>query len=122
MKAEKLDTSESERLSAPRTLHILLLSGIVISVILLAIGLIAFLFDSELDIEESMALEPLFNDIKNVSATGIIGIGILVIISIPLVRIVAASVIFKRQGDALMVLLSIAVLAIIAAGLLLGVA
>ena len=108
--------------SAPKLLRILLLYGIVTAVVLLAIGLAAFLIDSDLEIEDGVTIESLLDGIWNTSAVGIVGIGILVIISTPLVRIVATAVIFRREGDRLMVFLSISVLAIIVSGLLLGMA
>lgn len=121
MKANKHDYSELDVQSAPRLLHIILLSGIALAVVILAIGLVSFLIDSDLDIEESMAIESLFNGITVLSSEGLLGIGIFVIVSTPLVRIVATAVIFKREGDRLMILLSIVVLAIITAGFLLGI-
>jgi len=108
--------------SAPKLLRILLLYGIVTAVVLLAIGLAAFLIDSDLEIEDGMTIESFFDGIRSISAVGILGIGILVIISTPLVRILATTVIFRREGDRLMVFLSISVLAIIVSGLLLGMA
>jgi len=110
----------SNEMSAPELLRVVLLYGILIAVILLAIGLAGFIIDSDSDIEEGMTLESLFDGIRGLSAAGILGIGILVIISTPFVRILATVTIFQREGDLIMVFLSLVVLAIIASGLLLG--
>jgi len=101
-------------------LYKILIAGILCAIIFLIIGLITLSSTPGVDITEELSLEELIEEITSLSAMGILGIGILLIIATPLIRILTTTIVFFKERDRFLVAISLIVLAIIAFGFIQG--
>jgi uncharacterized membrane protein len=98
-----------------------LLFGIIGAIILFIIGL-AYLFASAPPVDAAVAysLEDIVQSIASLDAVGIIGIGIILVIATPLIRMIVAVAYFSRCDRTLAIIPLISMI-LIAAGFLLSI-
>ena len=99
----------------------LLFFGVIGAIILFIIGLI-YLYASAPPADAAVAysLDDITQSIASLDAVGIIGIGIILVIATPIVRIIAASAYFSRR-DRILSVIPLISLILIASGFLLSI-
>jgi uncharacterized membrane protein len=114
-----MNASESHHPMSPaaeKALSYVVLGGAVISVILFLVGIVIASATSSLsDADKPMTLQDIADSITSLNAIGIIGIGVIVVIATPLIRIVSTIVYFSG-ADRRLVALPIITLALIILG------
>jgi len=101
-------------------LYKILLAGILCAIIFLIVGLILLSSTPGVDITEELSLEALIEEISSMSPKGILGIGILLIIATPLIRILTTTIVFLKERDRFLVIISLIVMGIITLGFIQG--
>lgn len=95
--------------------------GVIGAIILFVIGL-AYLFASAppTDAAAAYSLEDIIRSIGSLDAVGIIGIGIVLVIATPLVRMIVAAAFFSRR-DRILAIIPLVSMILIAAGFLVSI-
>ena len=111
-----------------RSVGNLLRLGVVLSVIISLLGFIKLFFEgyempkdySSLEIAEGTIWKTFFTSLANLEGTGIIQLGILLLILTPLVRIIFAMIGYVKEKDYTYVIVSLIVLGIMLVSFLMG--
>jgi len=104
---------------AEQALSRIVLAGAVISAVLFAAGLVTALASSSItDASQKMSLDSIVASIASMDSMGLIGLGMLIVIATPLVRVLA-TILYFSQRDRRLVLLPIITFALIVAGFIL---
>lgn len=106
------------------TLGRLLFRGSLVAVGLLSIGIVLMVADdvSPLDVPPALALDRLLNDLVTLHPAGYVWLGAIAILSLPILRLLVAVATFLAAGERNHAAIGIATLAIIATGIVLGLA
>jgi uncharacterized membrane protein len=113
-----LAPTTSRTLAAERLSGRLLIGITYLSVILLLIGVALMVRDgiSPLDGGPGLDLATLGATLAALEPVGFLWLGLLVVIAAPICRVIVAGIAYARDGDWLMVGISVAILAVIAVG------
>ncbi|QLH74691.1 MAG: DUF1634 domain-containing protein [Methanomassiliicoccales archaeon] len=98
-------------------LHRVLLFGMILSLTIMVLGLLLHIAYGTGN-DEVVPIERLPTELANGTPLAIVQLGILVLISTPLMRVVAAMVVFSYQKDVRFVVLSLIVLSMIVVAML----
>lgn len=103
-----------------RTVHLVLLAGIAISVALMAAGLVVGVLKGGGMPRGVVPLADLPGAVRSLSAAALLSLGLIVLIATPFVRVAGSLVAFVREGDCRYVVITAVVLAVMCASVLLG--
>lgn len=109
----------AQRAADERTIGRLLIGITYVAVALLVAGVVAMLVAgiSPLDVPPALDVDTLVAAVRGLEPVGLLWLGLAVVIATPIVRVVAAAVTYVRSGEVRMVLISLAILAVIAIGI-----
>jgi uncharacterized membrane protein len=102
----------------------LLFRGSLVAVGLLSIGIVLMVVGgvSPLDVPPNLALDRLVNDIVTLHPAGYVWLGAIAVLSLPILRLLVAVVAFWGTGERNQAVIGVATLAVIATGIILGLA
>ena len=103
-----------------RTVHLVLLAGIAISVALMAAGLVVGVLKGGGIPRGVVPLADLPGAVRSLSAAALLSLGLIVLIATPFVRVAGSLIAFAREGDRRYVGITAVVLAVMCASVLLG--
>jgi uncharacterized membrane protein len=103
-----------------RTIHLVLLAGIAVSVVLMAAGLALGLLKGAGMPRGVVPLADLPRAARALSPAAFLSLGLIVLIATPFVRVAGSLVAFARDGDRRYVLITAVVLAVMCLSVLLG--
>jgi uncharacterized membrane protein len=107
-----------------RRLGRLLIAVTYVAVVLLTIGVIVMLLAGISPLAAGPPFDPseLIPDLRALDPAGFLWLGLLVVIATPLSRVVGAAIGFVRRGEALMAVISMAILGVIGISILAAIA
>jgi len=100
-----------------RVLHKVLLTGMVLSMATMMVGLLLYIASGSGD-DKTIPFDDLLGELANGTPLAIVQLGILMLIATPLMRVVAATVVFAAEKDRQFVLISLFVLIMIAVAMM----
>jgi uncharacterized membrane protein len=102
----------------------LLFRGSLVAVGLLSVGIVLMVGRgfSPLDVPPALALDRLVGDLVTLHPAGYLWLGAIAVLSLPILRLLVAVVVFWRDGERNRAAIGAATLAVIAAGIALGLA
>jgi uncharacterized membrane protein len=103
-----------------RTIHLVLLAGIAVSVALMAAGLALGLLKGAGIPRGVVPLADLPGALRALSPAAFLSLGLIVLIATPFVRVAGSLIAFVREGDRRYVVITAVVLAVMCASVLLG--
>jgi len=98
----------------------ILMTGIAVSVALMAIGLVLGLFDKQGMATHVVPLADLPSLLRSFDPAAYLSLGLIVLIATPFVRVLGSVVAFAREGDRRYVLITAVVLAVMCLSVVLG--
>ena len=108
----------ARRAADERAIGRLLIGVTYVAVALLVVGVVAMLVAgiSPLDVPPTLDVATISAAIRALEPVGFLWLGLALVIATPIVRVLAAAVTYVRSGEVRMVLISLAILAVIAIG------
>jgi len=108
----------ARRAADERRIGRLLIAVTYVAVAILTLGVVLMLAAgiSPLDPPPLIDLATIAAGVASLQPEAILGVGIVVVVATPIVRVIAAAVTYARSGETRMLLVSIAILAVIAIG------
>jgi len=98
----------------------ILMTGIAVSVALMAIGLVLGLFDRQGMPTHVVPLADLPSLLRSFDPAAYLSLGLIVLIATPFVRVLGSIIAFAREGDRRYVIITAVVLAVMCLSVLLG--
>ncbi len=107
-----------------RSIARLLTGGTYLSIGLMAVGVVLMLANGSSPLDDAQSFDParIPADIVALQPAGFLWLGLLVILATPLARVAASGIGFAAGGERRMALIAVAILAVIAVGVVVGVA
>jgi uncharacterized membrane protein len=108
----------ARRAADERRIGRLLITVTYVAVAILTVGVVAMLAAgiSPLDPPPVIDLATIATGVASLRPEAILGVGIVVVVATPIIRVIAAAVTYARSGETRMLLISIAILAVILVG------
>ena len=108
----------AQRAADERTIGRLLIGVTYVAVALLLVGVVAMLVAgiSPLDVPPGLDVDALVAAVRGLQPVGFLWLGLALVIATPVVRVIAAAITYVRSGEVRMVLISVAILVVIAIG------
>ena len=108
----------ARRAADERRIGRLLIAVTYVAVVILALGVVLMLAAgiSPLDPPPPIDLATIAAGVASLRPEAVLGVGIVVVVATPIVRVIAAAVTYARSGETRMLLVSVAILAVIAIG------
>ena len=103
-----------------RTIHLVLLAGIAVSVALMAVGLALGMLQGGSIPRGVVPLADLPGAVRALTPAAFLSLGLIVLIATPFVRVAGSLVAFAREGDRRYVVITAVVLAVMCVSVLLG--
>ena len=105
-------------------LGLLLFRGSLVAVGLLSVGIVLMVARglSPLDVPPALALDRLVGDLLTLHPAGYLWLGAIAVLSLPILRLLVAVAVFWREGERNRAAIGLATLAVIAVGIVLGLA
>lgn len=103
-----------------RSLYLVLRAGMILSLVTMLLGLIAYLLSPGID-EAFIPMDRLWNELVNANPIAVMELGVMFLIATPLIRIITALIVFAYEKDVRFVIISSIVLSVIAIALVIDV-